>query len=141
MTTRVHFFVLFPLFMLTLSSCEKSQVWFRDVNSTVFSHFGGVLGKKPPELSVKQVHLSRDDYFQRDIFVTGQVMEIAKEGTFAIIDDEEGRLMVRLSHLPLEVFQKIKAKQKIRVFGRLEYGKLGLPLLTAYGVFNVKGRA
>lgn len=127
--------------MMMLTSCEQMQTALQDVNYAVFSNFGSIIGKKPPEISLKQVHLSREDYFLRDIFVSGKVIELADERTFAIIDDGDGTLLIKLTYLPVEVADKIKESQKIRIFGKLEYGKLGMPILTAHGIFSIKAKA
>lgn len=123
------------------TACSSGKDLWDGFNYSLFSTFGRTLGKNPPELSLKQVHLSREDYFEREIFVQGIVQESPEENTFAIIDDGDGTLLVKLTELPIEVAQRVKVDRKMKVLGKLEYGKLGLPILNARGVFNLKSKS
>ena len=121
--------------LLSLSGCLGSGSLLRDVDSWVFGKYGNTVFVKPEELTLRGVHLGTAEVNSGDVVIEGRVTDVSAHGTYLVLFDDVGRLLVVLSDvgtdLPVGVFER---SGSIRVLGSIESGKKGLPLLRARAI-------
>ncbi len=121
-----------------LTACSDGGSILRSIDSWVFGKYGSTLFERPEEVTqIRGVHLGLDNLGQNSIVIQGLVEEASPNGTYVVISDQSGRLLVVLSQLALEEQGAIGLKNKtLRVLGTLESGKKGLPYLKARAMWG-----
>lgn len=100
-----------------------------------FAWSGGTLFTEPFHVTTKQLHLDTGSLFGQDVILEGQVKAMGEEHTHLVLIDGEGRMLVVLTELE-DAYQTLDAEnnQRVRVLGRLERGKKGLPYIRALAI-------
>ena len=121
---------------LTLG-CAGGSEFGREIDSKVFGRSGGTLFEKPEEVSLREVHLSLDKLSHSTVIIQGTVSDVSPHGTYLVLGDESGRLLVMLTSLVLDKGYSQELKHRhLRVLGSIESGKKGLPLLRARAIWG-----
>lgn len=87
---------------------------------------------KPDEKSTKEIHLEGVNLINRLTLVSGNISELGDHGTYIVLADDQGKIVVDLStfyrqpHIP-----RMEKGQRIRILGRVQTGKQGLFYLSA----------
>jgi|LauGreDrversion4_2_1035121.scaffolds.fasta_scaffold00381_2 hypothetical protein len=130
--------VLFLVACLLSACSDGGNVW-RALDAWVFGNYGSTLFERPEEVPlIRGVHLGLDNLGQSSVIIQGLVEEASPNGTYVVISDQSGRLLVVLSQLALEQQSAMGLKSKtLRVLGTVESGKKGLPYLRARAMWSV----
>ena len=123
------------LFMISGCKVDSNSI-FNSLNSMIFKSFGFSIGNNASSLSIKELRLS-GNIIESEVEVEGQVEEVSSNKTYFVISDQSARLLVVTTDLLPKVrdvvFQKGKGS-KVKVIGKVEIGKKGLPFLKASAV-------
>ncbi len=127
---------------LSLSSCQSIDEVSRGVDAWSFSHTGGTVFSSPFQVTTKQLHFDTGELFGKDIVLEGDVEYFGESFTHLLMVDKEGKMLVVTTELmdTYQDFRNIKTA-RVRVLGRLERGKKGLPYLLARSVDTIESRA
>ncbi|MDQ3233424.1 MAG: hypothetical protein M3Q07_16520 [Pseudobdellovibrionaceae bacterium] len=120
---------------LTHVSCQKIQGIKDDIDETSFSWTGGTVFGEPFQVTTKQLHFDTGDLFGKDVILEGDILERGESSTHLVMSDQDGRILVVLTAVD-ESYQ-ILAQESVncvKILGRLERGKKGLPYLLAKAV-------
>ncbi len=130
MRSFLAFFAALPLF-----GCQSIDEVSRGLDAWSFSHTGGTVFSSPFQVTTKQLHFDTGELFGKDIILEGDVDYFGESFTHLLVSDKEGKMLVVMTDLTdsYQEFQKVKSA-KVRVLGRLERGKKGLPYLMARSV-------
>jgi len=108
-------------------SSQADDVLFHLWGRTVLSH--------PETLTLKELHLGSGAYTGRDVIAVGKVVQLSEHGTYAVISDDEARILVVLTDLGGEAVALTSGEATfVQVLGTLERGRKGLPVLRAHAV-------
>jgi hypothetical protein len=89
---------------------------------------------------MKEILLDTGALQGREVIVEGEVLTIGKYGTFLILADKTGRLLVELTQIdPPLVMDRGFFPKRVRILGSIERGHKGLPLLVARAI-NIHSR-
>ena len=105
------------------------------VDGFIFTKFGWSFWQRPEAASIKRIHMESGQLLGKEIIVKGKVIEFGEHDTYLVLDDGAGRLLVTLSNI--QKSQLVSAKKldvSLEVWGRVEAGKKGLPVLEAKDV-------
>lgn len=125
--------------LLTLASCHSVQNLSAGVDTWSFAHTGGTIFGNPFQVTTKQLHFDTGELFGKEIVLEGKVEYFGAAFTHLLLADKEGKVLVVTTELPesyKEFSQEINPR--IRILGRLERGKKGLPYLLAHAVDTVE---
>jgi hypothetical protein len=125
-------FILFASFSV---SCKKVQSMKEDIDEMSFSWTGGTIFGEPFQVTTKQMHFDTGDLFGKDLIVEGEILERGESSTHLVMADEDGRILVVLTSVD-EAYRFLdkSSVNHVKVLGRLERGKKGLPYLLAKAV-------
>ena len=129
------------LFTLILfSSCGvKWAPMARIFDSYIFEHLGGTLLSKPPEVSLKIIHLEPAKIEGRLVITEGMVLDRGKYDTSIILFDDNTRLFLDTTKIMAEEMSRYAVLQKrIRVLGTVDRGRKGLPIMTVLSMSDRK---
>jgi hypothetical protein len=131
------FIVIFSLAMCF--GCRSMQTLTDGFDTWSFATTGGTIFGSPFQVTTKQLHFDTGELFGKDIVLEGKVEYFGASFTHLLLADKEGKVLVVTTELP-ESYKEFKAEQnpKIRILGRLERGKKGLPYLMARAVDTVE---
>ncbi len=116
-----------------LGGCNRSLS--SQVDDALFHRWGRTVLSHPETLTLKEIHLGSGAYTGRDVIAVGKVVQLSEHGTYAVISDDEARMLVVLTELEGEAAGFASGETTfVRVFGRLERGRKGLPVLRAHAV-------
>lgn len=125
------------LLFLVISGCkEESNGIFHSLNSILFKNFGISISNNASNLSIKELRLS-GNIIESEVEIVGQVEEVSSNGTYFVISDQTARLLVVTTDLLPKVRDVVFQNSKgsfVRVIGKVEIGKKGLPFLKASAV-------
>lgn len=123
-------FLTLLLFVMGALSWKKVEIVRDYVDELSFSWFGGTLFGDPLQVTTKQLHFDTGELFGRDVILEGEIVERGEASTHFLMRDNEGRVLVVLTSndFGYRLLEKSSIRQ-IRVLGRLERGKKGLPYL------------
>ena len=125
------------ILFLMISGCrDDSNGIFNSLNSMIFKSFGFSLGNNALNLSIKELRLS-GNITESEVEIEGQVEEVSSNNTYFVISDQTARLLVVTTDLLPKVRDVIFEKGKgssVKVIGKVEIGKKGLPFLKASAV-------
>lgn len=127
----------FGLMLFVFSGCkDESNSIFSSLNSLIFKSFGFSVGNNASSLSIKELRLS-GNIIESEVEIVGQVEEVSANNTYFVISDQTARLLVVTTELlpPVRdvVFQNGKGSN-VKVIGKVEIGKKGLPFLKASAI-------
>ena len=123
------------LFMLSGCKVDSNSI-FNSLNSMIFMSFGFSIGNNASSLSIKELRLS-GNIIESEVEVEGQVEEVSSNNTYFVISDQSARLLVVTTDLLPKVRGVVFKKGKgstVKVIGKVEIGKKGLPFLKASAV-------
>ena len=131
-----HALCLGLLLLVVLGCKDDSNGIFSSLNSLVFKSFGFSIGNNASSLSIKELRLS-GNIIESEVEIEGQVEEVSANNTYFVISDQTARLLVVTTDLLPKVrdvvFQSGKGSN-VKVIGKVEIGKKGLPFLKASAI-------
>lgn len=124
--------------LLILSSCHSVQSLSTGLDTWSFAQTGGTIFGSPFQVTTKQLHFDTGELFGKDIVLEGKVEYFGPAFTHLLLADKEGKVLVVTTELPesYKEFSQVH-NPRIRILGRLERGKKGLPYLLARAVDTV----
>jgi hypothetical protein len=129
--------VFFIAMLLVCTGCRsETQSLMRSLDSLIFKTSGVSLLSNPSSVSIKELRLSGNK-LETELVIEGQVEEMSKNGTFFVISDHSARLLVVTTDLSRRISDTVfKGSQgaAVRVIGKVEIGKKGLPFLRATAI-------
>lgn len=84
-------------------------------------------------MSLKELHLGGLENRDSSILISGNVIELGFAGTFVVIEEGGSQILVDVTNSDQSVVADFYGK-KLQVYGHLQGGKRGLPLVVATGV-------
>jgi hypothetical protein len=125
--------------LLTLASCHSVQSLSNGLDTWSFAQTGGTIFGSPYQVTTKQLHFDTGELFGKDVVLEGQVEYFGASFTHLLLADKEGKVLVVTTELP-ESYKEFSQERtpRIRILGRLERGKKGLPYLLARAVDTVE---
>jgi hypothetical protein len=126
---------LFSIFLILSVSCQKIQDLKNDIDETSFAWTGGTVFGEPFQVTTKQLHFDTGDLFGKDVILEGDIMDRGESSTHLVMADQDGRILVVLTGV--DDSYRILAEESVnhvKILGRLERGKKGLPYLLAKAV-------
>jgi hypothetical protein len=134
MKLRIPYLFLSSLcaFLVTCKQVETAQEGF---DRWSFSWTGGTLFSEPQQVTIKQLHFDTGELFGKDVILEGDVRERGEAGTHLVLTDSEGQMLVVLTQID-DSHRVVDQRdvQSLRVLGRLERGKKGLPYVLAKAI-------
>ena len=126
---------------LTCSSCHGIQDLSTNIDTWSFGAAGGTIFGSPFQVTTKQLHFDTGELFGKDIVLEGRVEYFGAAFTHLLLSDKEGKVLVVTTELP-DSYKNFKEESRpdIRILGRLERGKKGLPYFMARAIDTVNGR-
>jgi hypothetical protein len=100
-----------------------------------FGWAGGTLFSEPQQVTIKQLHFDTGELFGKDVILEGAIRDRGEAGTHLVLADPEGRMLVVLTQIDdsHRVMERAEV-ESLRVLGRLERGKKGLPYVMAKAI-------
>lgn len=127
--------------VLTLSACWGRDDLATHADKMAFELAGTTIFHQPTMTSMKEIHLDNGVLTGREIVVEGQLLELSANSTFAVLTDDDARLLVVLTDLEDAGPALRRDNAKIlRVMGTVETGKKGLPYLKARAINIMRGK-
>lgn len=116
-------------------SCQKIQVVKNYIDESAFSWTGGTVFGEPFQVTTKQLHFDTGDLFEKDVILEGKILERGEASTHLVMADQDGRILVVLTGVD-ESYRILgdESVNHVKILGRLERGKKGLPYLLAKAV-------
>lgn len=117
---------------LLLVGCTEVQAFKNSLDYKSFKATGGTLFSKPRIVTSKEIHFDTGKLLGREIILQGEVATVGQFETHLVVNDETGRMLVVLTHVPEA--SKLLLGYKggvISVLGTVERGKKGLPYVLA----------
>lgn len=127
---------LLGLCMMALhAGCTRLERAEEGVDRWSFGLTGGTVFSEPFQVTTKQLHFDTGKLFGQDVVLEGKIERKGEAGTHLVLSDAEGRILVVMTQLESS-FRELEdpAVGGLRVLGRLERGKKGLPYLLAKAV-------
>ncbi len=101
----------------------------------IFEKTGSYIFGSAAVKSTKDIHLEGGLLLNKDVIVEGVVEKVGEHGTFFVLFDPNGRLLIDLtSYYQIPINQQFVANQKLRVLGRVKSGRKGLLYLSALSI-------
>lgn len=120
---------------LSLSACQSAHNISEGLDTWSFAKTGGTIFSSPFQVTTKQLHFDTGELFGKDIVLEGDVEYFGASFTHLLLADQEGKMLVVTTGLTdtYKAFGDVKSA-RVRVLGKLERGKKGLPYLMARSV-------
>ena len=99
----------------------------------LFEWSGVTLDSSTVSVSLKELHLGGLENLDSSVLISGKVIELGFAGTFVVIEDGGSQILVDVTNSDQNVVADYYGK-KLQVYGHLQGGKRGLPLVVATGV-------
>ena len=133
------FFLGLTFLSLVCTSCHSLQDVGQGLDTWSFAQTGGTIFGNPFQVTTKQLHFDTGELFGKDIVLEGKVEYFGAAFTHLLLADKEGKVLVVTTSLP-ELYKDFDKAigPRIRILGRLERGKKGLPYLMARAVDTVQ---
>jgi hypothetical protein len=126
---------LFLLLALSSVSCQKIEDLKEEIDVTSFAWTGGTVFGEPFQVTTKQLHFDTGDLSGKDVILEGDILERGESSTHLVMADPDGRILVVLT--AVDDSYRLLAESsvnRVKILGRLERGKKGLPYLLAKAV-------
>ena len=130
---RIVFLIISCFF---LGGCDTGRELSGSFDLWAFSCFGETWFQRAEEITLRAVHLSTAVLNIGDVVVEGRVETVSANGTYLVLADDGGRLLVLLADVK-DPERSIRGGRSLRILGGVESGKKGLPYLRARAV-NVR---
>lgn len=128
------------LCVLAVAGCRNSRTPSGSLDRKLFQWVGGTIFSSPGRIGLKEILLDTGALQGREVIVEGDVLTIGKYGTYLILSDGSGRLLVELTQImPPLVMERGFFPKRIRALGSIERGNKGFPLLVARAI-NIHSR-
>jgi hypothetical protein len=116
-------------------SCQKIQGLKDSIDEASFSWTGGTFFGEPFQVTTKQLHFDTGDLFGKDVILEGDIIERDDFSTHLVMADQDGRILVVLTGVD-DSYRILgqDSVNRVKILGRLERGKKGLPYLLAKAV-------
>jgi len=125
------------LFLTVFSGCkDDANGVLNSINSLAFKIFGISLGNNATSISIKELRLS-GNIVESEVEIVGHVEELSANSTYFVISDQTAQLLVVTTDLLPRVRDVVFKNGKgstVKVMGKVEIGKKGLPFLKASAV-------
>lgn len=125
------------VFLLAGIGCQREVGGLmRQVERLAFQTSGFSVLSNPATVSIKELRLSGNK-LETQVVVEGRVEEFSKNSTYFVISDDSARLLVVTTDLPPKVSSIVYKGGRgswVKVIGKVEIGKKGLPFLRASSV-------
>lgn len=107
------------------------------IDSLGFQRFGGTLFSSPRVVKASDLHLGLMDGQHVSVVVEGVTERLGELGTYAVLAEESGTILVLLTEQTVGFRQRAKLApgQALRILGQVERGKKGSPVLRARTLF------
>lgn len=116
-------------------SCTPLERAEEGLDRWSFGLTGGTVFSEPYQVTTKQLHFDTGTLFGKDVVLEGNIEKKGEAGTHLVLSDAEGRILVVMTQLESSFIDlEGSAARSLRVLGRLERGKKGLPYLLAKAV-------
>lgn len=121
--------------VISMTACQSAKNIGEGLDNWSFARTGGTIFGSPFQVTTKQLHFDTGELFGKDLVLEGDVEYFGASFTHLLMADGEGRMLVVTTGLPEtnQAFAELKSA-RVRVLGRLERGKKGLPYLMARSV-------
>lgn len=127
--------IVMVLFLLT--GCQKElEGLMQTVEGLTYKATGVTILSNPASVSIKELRLSGNK-LASEVVIEGKVEERSDNSTYFVISDETARMLVVTTDLTprmSEVVFKGVEGSSVKVIGRVEIGKKGLPFLKASAI-------
>ncbi len=125
--------------LFILSGCSGWVPLSSRLDAVFFGLVGGTVFSDPYKVTTKQLHFDTGELFGKDVIFEGFVTEKGELSTYVVVRDEDGRMLVVLSQVD-DAYKTLDRGDVnyIRVLGRLERGKKGLPYILAKAIRSSK---
>lgn len=121
--------------IFSISGCDIEGPLVRKLDSSIFQYFGETLFSDPDHLTTKEVHFDTGRLIGKEVVLQGEVLNWGEHGTHLVLNDEFGRLLVRVTDIVgFEMTDEQKKVETLRVLGTVKRGKKGLPYLLARSI-------
>lgn len=123
---------------LTTGACQSAQTLSDGLDTWSFTKTGGTVFTSPFQVTTKQLHFDTGELLGKDVVLEGDVDYFGSSFTHLVVGDKEGKMLVVTTDLGdmYKDFDGTKTAH-VRILGRLERGKKGLPYLLARAVDTV----
>ncbi len=130
------------LALLALTSCNKIENITEFFDTTSFEYTGGTLFKNPKRMTMKQIHLEKDGLVGKEVIVEGNILELGRFLTYAVLSDHTARMLIVLTDVDSKdtLNQPTSNANTLRILGSVENGKKGLPYILVKALKNVEAR-
>jgi hypothetical protein len=118
---------------LFLSGCQQVATFSQACDRFSFTTLGMTFFSSPVQVSLKRLHLDFGSLFGRLVVVEGDLLEVGEFSTFAVLHDEDHRLLVVLTGCHQKLSQ---GPMRLRVMGLLQNGDKGYPYVQARAFYE-----
>lgn len=126
---RVHG-VLILVLSFSILGCQP-------IRKVFFEWAGVTLDRSVVTTSLKELHLGGLVDANTNVIISGKVTEAGAAGTYVVIEEWGSKILVDVTNSDQIVAATFFGKT-LQVYGRLEGGKKGLPLVVATGVRELR---
>jgi hypothetical protein len=118
---------------MMLASCSFVERVEESMDHGFFGIFGSTLISRVDLLTIKEIHFDTGVLYGRKIIVEGVIREVGNYGTFLIVEDSHGKILIALTQMSRSAseLRGFEVGQAVRVLGTVENGKKGFPYLKA----------
>ena len=127
---------LLTLVLMTfLTGCQKLSFFSNQVDKVMFETFGTIFFEKAESYTMDEVHIDSVMMFGKSIFIEGNILEIGDYMTYLILTEGASKILVVAVNITLPSHKPEDMQGKrVRVWGEVENGKKGAPILLAKGL-------
>ena len=128
--------IFFSLYLF--SSCEKnnSQIFFNYLNKKTFYLTGELLTQASVLSDLKAFYLDYHNKLGRDVILEGTLNELNSSGTYLVLEDSTGKVLVLTSKLSAlkDLKEEFSLDERVIVWGSVMLGRRALPHVKAKAI-------
>jgi hypothetical protein len=117
--------------------CSLFILGCQPLRKHIFEWSGLTLDSSVVTTSLKELHLAGLVESDTNVLISGKVTEAGRAGTYVVIEEGGSQILVDVTNSDQIVAATFLGKT-LQVYGRLEDGKKGLPLVVATGVRELR---
>ncbi len=122
------------IFLSILAICSAGlSIGCEPLRKRLFEWSGVTLDSSAVTMSLKELHLGGLEAGEGSVLISGKVIEVGYAGTFVVIEEGGSHILVDVTSSDQNVASDYFGK-RLQVYGHLQGGKRGLPLVVASGV-------
>ena len=133
-------FIVVITIALCAVSCRPASDLAESLDAKFFESFGVTLFSRPEVTTLKEIHLESSMLFGQNVVVEGNIEETGRFLTYIVVKDATAKILVALTDL--NSFEPLTSSShqatKVRIWGNVESGKKGLPIILAKAISVVK---